>query len=216
MRFQNQIFTSNTYIWTSHETNSCILIDPGLDGHDIDDYLEKQKLRPSVIVCTHGHFDHLGSVELFQKKYQAKCYLHYQDIKISKSSNFLMMACKIPAKIKVPSPDFLIEDGHTITVGSTVLRFHHTPGHTPGSCFIELDDFVFSGDTLYKSTIGLVDLPGEDKDALRKSILTMIDKIPSSKLICPGHGGAAPLERIIDTNLDLRAFLGMVYPTEKH
>ena len=216
IRFQNQIFTSNSYVWTIPGTDACVLIDPGLDGHNLDCYLEKQQLHPELIVCTHGHFDHLGSVELFQKKYQATCYLHHLDVKTSKSSNFLMMACKIPAKIQIPSPDFLIDDGYAIPIGSSVLRFHHTPGHTPGSCFIELDDFIFSGDTLYKSSIGLVDLPGEDKEGLRKSILKMINKIPGNKLVCPGHGGAAPLERIIDTNMDLRAFLGLTCPTEKH
>lgn len=216
VRFQNKKFISNSYVWTIPGTNSCVLIDPGLDGHSLDSFLEMRNLRPEVIVCTHGHFDHLGSVDLFQKKYHAKFYLHQQDVKTSKSSNFLMMACRIPAKIQVPVPDFLVEDGCTVKVGSVCLQFHHTPGHTPGSCFIELDDFVFSGDTLYKSSIGLVDLPGEDKDALRESILRMVDKIHGDKLICPGHGGSELFNKIIDTNLDLRAFLGLACSTEKH
>ena len=209
-RVQNRPFNSNTYICLTGQPGECLLIDPGLDPELIDARLSERNLRPTAIFCTHGHFDHLGSAAYFQKKYGAKTYMHGADVKVSQSANFLMMACKIDApRITVPQFDVLMTEGDQIQVGSEVISCHHTPGHTPGSSFLRYRNHVFTGDTLYRSAVGLVSLPGENIPQLKESILKMWDFLEDDLQIHPGHGGSAAFGKIKSSNRALRAFLGL-------
>ena len=85
---RNGVFPSNTYLLKSPLNNACLLIDPGLDTRAIDDKITELNLMPVAIVCTHGHFDHIGSVSYFKTKFDIPYYLHEADLKLSKSANF--------------------------------------------------------------------------------------------------------------------------------
>ena len=210
-RVRNQGFDSNTYLCETGESGKCILIDPGLDFLTIDAALQRRMLSPVAIFCTHGHFDHLGSVDFFQKKYAAKTYMHVGDSKLSQSANFLMMACKVAGpRISVPRFDVLFSDEGAIEVeGSRLpLLYHHTPGHTGGSCFLEYRGQLFTGDTLYRNAIGLVKLPGEDIDQLKGSLLRIWNLLDDSLVVHPGHGGSDRFGVIKKSNRPLREFLG--------
>jgi glyoxylase-like metal-dependent hydrolase (beta-lactamase superfamily II) len=111
----------------------------------------------------------------------------------------------------VPAVDVLVEDGSEIEVGGDALRFIHTPGHTPGSCLIEFRGILFTGDTIYRDGIGLVDFPGEDKAVLRESILRVWGRLDDDLWACPGHGGTGRLGAVKAGNLALRRFLALDY-----
>ena len=209
-RVRNQGFDSNTYICESSEPGKCYLIDPGLDPSTIDAILIRRGLIPLAVFCTHGHFDHLGSVDYFQKKYGAHAYMHAGDAKLSQSANFLMMACKVPGpRIAIPKFDVLVSEEGAIQIGADTFHYHHTPGHTPGSCFVEYRGHVFTGDTLYRNAIGLVKLPGENIEDLKASIRRMWDRLDDTLVVHPGHGGSATFGTIKANNQPLREFLGL-------
>jgi hydroxyacylglutathione hydrolase len=202
-------FPSNCYICTTDGDSDCFLVDPGLDGPAIDRELTARGLEPRFVFCTHGHFDHAGSAAFFQKKYGAAVLMHEADMKTLKSSNFLLMAVKIPQRIEQPEVTLIESDGFALSIGGTELRYHHAPGHTPGSCVIQFGSSLFTGDTIYARGVGLSKLPGENPATLRASILALWDTLPGSAIVYPGHGNAAPFESIRESNGALRAFLGL-------
>ena len=208
-RVENSGFSSNTYICQIAGTDHCLVVDPGLDQTGVLSAIEGLQLRPLAVACTHGHFDHVGSASTLMDTYKIPLYLHTQDVKLSKSANFLLMACKIDQKIKVPTVSYEVDDGFETSLLGQTLRFVHVPGHTNGSCFLEFQGCLFTGDSLYKRGVGLVDFPGEKPAVLKESLLKIWDRFPDHYHVCPGHGGTGAWGDIKLNNLRLRAFLGL-------
>lgn len=200
---------SNTYVCPTSVEGECVVVDPGLDGGAVERELAARELRPAAIVCTHGHFDHIGSASELQARYGAPVYLHSADRRVARSANFLLMACKIDRRIVVPTDVIEAHDGMRVALGSHDLTFHHSPGHTPGSCMLEFRGALFSGDTIYRDGVGLVDFPGEDKSVLRESILRYWDAFDDELMLHPGHGGSGRLGDVKRRNRALREFAGL-------
>jgi glyoxylase-like metal-dependent hydrolase (beta-lactamase superfamily II) len=208
-RITTGAFPSNAYFCEADVPGGGILVDPGLDGPAIDAELGELGLRPHQVFCTHGHFDHTGGAAHFQQKYGCEVFLHRADQRTMSSSNFLLMALKMPHRVTAADVT-LVDDGFSADIAGAALRFLPAPGHTPGSCVLELGDVWFTGDTLYRSGVGLNQLPGEDSDQLRRSILELWPALSPDRLVCPGHGQPADGETVRTGNSALTAFLGAV------
>lgn len=208
-RVVNAHLPSNTYVCATSVPGDCVVIDPGLDGEAVEAELRARELRPVGVFCTHGHFDHIGSAHELNERYGARVYLHRHDRRVARAANFLLMACKIERRIVVPTEVTEAYDGMRVRLGPETLVFHHTPGHTPGSCMIEFRGALFSGDTIYRDGVGLVDFPGEDKDLLRESILARWDDFDDDVTVYPGHGGSGRLGDLKQRNTALREFIGL-------
>jgi hydroxyacylglutathione hydrolase len=198
-------YPSNSYICATGVPDKAVLIDAGLDAAAIDTALAALGMTPSHVFCTHGHFDHIGSAAHFQDRYGAPVILHTQDSAVARKNNFLLLAMKLTARVKQPRFE-LVEDGATFDIGGAALRYRHSPGHTPGSCMIELGDNLFTGDTLYARGVGLSKLPGEQPARLRDSILAVWPELDRFT-IHPGHGASAAGAAVKTGNHKLRAFL---------
>ena len=206
-RTTSGVFPSNSYFFEMSESREGILIDPGLDGSEIDAGLMRNNQKPIAVVCTHGHFDHAGSADYFQKKYGAAIYLPKNDENIFKASNFLLMTFKIPAKVIYPKEVIYVNGNSELKIGGIEISFKSTPGHTPGSCILQIEDSWFTGDTLYANGVGLSKLPGENKEQLKSSILNLWDDLTSSITIYPGHGNSANGFQVKNSNKALIQFL---------
>ena len=204
-------FPSNAYICSTGD-GSCVLIDGGLDPHSIDLTLQQLALKPTAVFCTHGHFDHAGSASHFQKKFGCEVYLHGADRKLLKAANFLLMAFNLSSRIEQPAVITEVNCGYRVSVGSRTLTFHGAPGHTPGSCLIELGSALFTGDTIYCKGVGLSNLPGEDAQTLKNSILALWPMLTPDRVIYPGHGGYAIGSEVRLNNHALLEFLGLTQP----
>jgi len=199
-------FPSNAYICDAGHGDG-LIIDPGLDPERIDLAARGLGLTPRQVFCTHGHFDHIGGAAHFQKTYGAEVFLHPADLKTMKSGNFLLMVLKIAQRIELPQITPVDVDAAPFQIGGRPLTYQAVPGHTPGSCFIEYGDSLFTGDSLYARGVGLSDLPGEDHDRLRRSLLDLWDRIPVERMIHPGHGPSAKFGAIRADNHALLDFL---------
>ena len=208
-------FPSNAYICGADLPGGCILIDGGLDPAAIDAAMGELGVQPHAIFCTHGHFDHAGGAEYFQQKYGCPVYLHGADIKILKASNFLLMAFKLTARIKVAQVT-AASAGLSVDVGAHALTFHGAPGHTPGSCVLQLGTALFTGDTIYSRGVGLSHLPGEDSAQLKQSILALWPLLSAERTIFPGHGESASGAAVRSENKALLAFLGLTTTEERN
>lgn len=208
-RVTSGAFPSNAYICEAGVVGGCILIDAGLDGPAIDAELTERGLRPHQLFCTHGHFDHAGSASFFQDKYGCQIFMHRADARTLKASNFLLMAFKIPQKIKIPEITF-IEHTLDIDINGQALTYIPAPGHTPGSCVLQFGNAWFTGDTIYSHGVGLSSLPGEDAARLKQSILGLWDRLKENITIYPGHGDAASSVSIRSENRALLKFLELI------
>lgn len=201
-------FPSNAYICAAAVPGGAILIDGGLDPQAIDAAFAELGLQPFQVFCTHGHFDHAGAAAYFQKKYGAQVYLHQADGRILKSANFLLMAFKLESRIELA--DYTpVDSGAEIAVGGATLVFHSAPGHTPGSCLLELGQALFTGDTIYCRGVGLSQLPGEQPATLKASILQHWPLLGAERTIYPGHGRCASGAWVRRHNQALLQFLGL-------
>lgn len=197
---------ANSYILDAG-AGQAVLVDVGMDGDAIEQALTELGRTPVAIHCTHGHFDHIGSARHFVDRYGISVHLPKADLRIAKTNNALLML--IGRRERITLPDFtLVEDGFAVNVGDDVLRYCHTPGHTPGSSMILWRDALFTGDTLYARGMGLAQRPNEDLDSIRRSIRMMWPTI-LERTIHAGHGPSEKGEIVAVHNAALRAFLDM-------
>jgi hydroxyacylglutathione hydrolase len=180
----------NCTILVDEETRDAVLIDPGDEPARILAAIERAGARPVALLHTHAHFDHIGASSAVAEKTGALIRLHAAD-------RFLWDALPAQAemfglKAQTPrTPDAALENGETIAFGSSRLRAIHTPGHTPGStCFLLESDgaVLYSGDTLFRRSIGRTDLWGGDSDQILDSIRERLFTLPNETPVVCGHG----------------------------
>ncbi len=203
-----KIFSSNTYLYKHKVNDECIIIDPGFDTELIDNNIQKNNLKPIAVVSTHGHFDHIASVNFFKNKYNIPFYLHESDFKISQNANFYLKVSQLNCKIETPIPDFLFKgELYNLNFKDINLEIYNFPGHSPGSCIIKIENNLFSGDIFYKNGLGMGSIPRENKEQLKSSILKIFNIFFDENLILPGHGASEYLGAIKCNNIELKQFL---------
>lgn len=190
------------------QTREAYAIDAGNDATHFFEEVEKRGLNLRAIYYTHAHFDHIGSAFDIAKKFpQCPLYLHQEDEWLNNAlpQQALMFAPQMNLQA-TSIKNFLHHEEYYGDLGTshTNLKNIHTPGHTPGSCSFYLENtttpILFSGDTLFKNSIGRTDLPGGDFVAIKKSIKERLYTLESETLVIPGHGPTTVLREEKKTN----------------
>ena len=173
------MYQVNCYVVHNADSDRCVVIDPGYHPEKIDAFLQKKGLNLEAILLTHGHFDHVGGVKDLAE--DCKVYLHPLEHTMPQA----LTAGKLYATDEYPD--------HFSVAGMDFTAVH-TPGHTPGSVCLMVEDALFSGDTLFAGSCGRTDLPGGDWTVIRAS-LRRLAALPGDYTIYPGHGCATTLEQ---------------------
>ena len=190
-----------TYI-VSDSTGEAAIIDCGAlfpeEQKAIADYISAHRLRPTLLLLTHGHFDHVFGCAWAAETYGLTPYMHPADepffAHAARHAEHFLHSCPdftVPSRFQpIGTPD----SPQTLPLGTHTLRVLHTPGHTPGGvCFYEADEKVlFSGDTIFEESIGRTDLGGKHEQLIH-SIRTELLPLPDDVQILPGHGGATTI-----------------------
>jgi len=182
-------FATNTYIVADEDKGEAAVVDPASNSAIIMETLEQNGLKLTKILLTHGHYDHTAaSAEL-----GAPIYVHWQDQEMlddpDKSFARIMRSRYKPCEAK-----HLLNDGDKVEIGRENLTVMHTPGHSGGSVMFIGDGFIFSGDTLFKDSVGRIDGWGGSFADQRVS-MKKIKALDGDFRILPGHGEATTLER---------------------
>ena len=183
-------FRENTYlVWDT--TKECIVVDAGnmseSENNALKELIASLELKPVMAVNTHGHFDHTQGVKWLKDTYGVRFACSSKDkflIEASSGSMVYGLKCN-----EVPEIDIDLDTMDKITFGDTELRIIKTSGHTPGHVvlFNESEKALFTGDTLFRESIGRTDLPGGDYSWIMKSILEEIIPLGDDVTIYPGH-----------------------------
>ena len=186
---------TNVYILGCSRTKQACVIDApqGCLGQ-VKSILKKHQLILSKILLTHSHLDHIADASLLKEEFNIPLFIHPLD-----SENLIKPGSDgIPLFLSVKGihPDFFLRDGDVINVGDFQLQVITTPGHSPGGvCFyLQKEQIVFSGDTLFKNSMGRIDFPQSDPSSMWKSLKRLAQLPPKTK-VYPGHGPSTTIEK---------------------
>ncbi|EOS7772717.1 MBL fold metallo-hydrolase [Enterococcus hirae] len=190
----------NCYLVYNDE--ALLIIDPGEDAAKIKTQIEKTQQQPVAILLTHTHYDHIGAVEKLRQFYQIPVYV--SPLEQSWLGDPILNLSGLGrhddiANIIVSPAEYEFEM-KPYRLGNMTFRVIPTPGHSIGSVSFIFDDFVVSGDALFKGSIGRTDLYTGNLEQLLHSIQTQLFVLPDEFAVYPGHGDATTIEHEKRTN----------------
>lgn len=184
----------NCFVLGCGATGQGVVVDPGGDVERIMTVVQQRGLTIVSIVNTHGHFDHVGGNRQLKEVTGAELLIHPADEPMLAKVASVAGMYGLQAE-NSPAADRLLEDGMLLSFGKQQLRVIHTPGHTPGGCclYLESEQKLISGDTLFADGVGRTDLPGGSHVQLVDSIRTRLFTLPPQVQVWPGHGPATTI-----------------------
>ncbi|HPN39229.1 MAG TPA: MBL fold metallo-hydrolase [Melioribacteraceae bacterium] len=186
-------FAENTYIVFDNLTKETFIVDPGCNDKreekELDDFISSNELLIKFVFNTHGHIDHILGNQYIKRKFSPLFYypqneLHFFDLMEQQAAIFGVSYNK-PDK-----PNYFFDESIELYIGNYLIKFISTPGHSPDEFCIYLpnENICFTGDVLFKESIGRTDLWGGDYNTLLNSISNKIYTLPPNTIIYPGHG----------------------------
>ena len=190
---------SNTYLLGEMSSGLAVLIDAGEPAAPIIHAIEDRGLTLAYVLCTHHHVDHIMNLELFIERYASTACAHRDEADL------------------ISGVGHVLEDGEEVVCGDLTVRALHTPGHTRGMlAFVVNDEMVFTGDTLFRDSIGGTVAPGHATfDDLRYSVMDVLMRLPPEMVVYPGHTAATTIGREWEENPFIRIWRGLDSPSGK-
>ena len=178
---------TNCYILEDDQTNLAAVIDPGDEPELIQEALEKEGVEVRYLLLTHGHYDHTTAVPALHRVYpQADIYIHQADANGAGSTLFPLAGEVDDLK--------LYDEGDVIRLGDHEIQVLHTPGHSPGSVTLKVEDVLFTGDTLFAGSCGRTDFEGGSVEKMMAS-LRRLGQLEGDLQVLPGHMEPSTLDR---------------------
>ncbi|HTR46308.1 MAG TPA: MBL fold metallo-hydrolase [Verrucomicrobiae bacterium] len=190
----------NCSILGDPETGEAIVVDPGDEVDRILRVLKRHNLKVRAIVSTHTHIDHVGGLPALHRATGAPVLIHDADLDLYRALDMQAQMLGMPMPETMTIRDF-VKEGDTLRWGGFLARVLHTPGHTPGSISLVVENAaatkpgdrlqpgrLIAGDTLFQGSIGRTDLPGGSFPQIIRSIHQKLLVLPEDVIVFPGHG----------------------------
>ena len=201
--FPAGMLACNCYVLAPRAGSDAIVVDPGQRAMGtLRRILDENRLTPAAVLLTHGHIDHIWSAQKVADTYGCPAFIHPADrfMLADPIKGFGPRIGQLALGALFREPRQIIEldrDGDTLDFGGIVVAVDHTPGHTRGSVVFRVPDaggesgfgaLAFTGDTLFKKSVGRTDLPGGSGRDLLDSIVTKLLVLDDDTRVLPGHG----------------------------
>lgn len=191
---------TNCYLLGDEQTREAAVIDPGDGGAKLAAKLKEEGYRPVMVLLTHGHFDHVGGVRPFlQAAGSMPVYMNRRDYPLC-PTGFGVSA--LDGLGELPEVQFL-QEGDTLQLGGHTISVLETPGHTPGGLTYQVENLLFTGDTLFAGSCGRTDFANSSPEAMMAS-LKKLGELPGDDRVLPGHMEQSTLSRERQSNPFLR------------
>ncbi|MGI6737719.1 MAG: MBL fold metallo-hydrolase [Anaerovoracaceae bacterium] len=178
---------ANTYLVWDENSGRGFILDPGGYDPQMVQTVKEEGITVEEIILTHGHADHMGGAEAYLDEYpQAELTAAMLEKPLLADPQLNQSPYMLGRNV-VLFPDRTVADGDTMEIGGMKLEFRMTPGHTPGGMCIVIGPVCFSGDTLFRASIGRTDFPGGSYEDLKKSVHEKLFTLPDKTRVFPGH-----------------------------
>ena len=201
MHFYTGPYMVNTYVVYDEEQKEAFIVDPGGKNPDMERFIASKGLDVKFIILTHGHGDHIGGVDVYREMYHAPMMAHFKEKELLASPEYNSTKYMFRQGISLTADKWLNDNDEIPFCGET-LKIIHTPGHSPGGIciLIESNKWLFSGDTLFRMSIGRTDFPlcstADLFDSIRSKLFTLDPEIQ----VFPGHEGYTTIGQEIQYN----------------
>ena len=181
------IYDENIYVLIDEKSKDACIVDPGGNGDLLIKNIEDLECNIKYILLTHGHFDHVGAVQKLAEKYKIPFYIDKKDED--------MIERNVDVFGKLPKADGYLKDGDMLKFSDNYeIKCLETPGHTPGGLCFLIDNCLFTGDTLFRESIGRSDFEGGNHATLLKSINDKLVPLGDDIAVYPGHGPSSTIK----------------------
>ena len=181
------VLATNCYVVYAQGELDCVMIDPGGESARIIEYLDERQLSPGTIISTHAHADHTGAVTPLVNRFGSNFVIGTPDVEAASQQLDWLKSMLVDFQ-EPPAPAQTLEHGDSIAGTGFEIGVLATPGHTPGSSSFYVDGHVFTGDTLFRETIGRFDLVDGDEHQEIASIRNVLFALEDDTIVLPGHG----------------------------
>jgi hydroxyacylglutathione hydrolase len=181
------IYGANCYIVMDKKSKEAVVIDPGGDVDDIVKAIVAIDAKVKYILLTHGHVDHTSGVEELKDITNATVCMSKKDDDLITNGEHLF------GPLIDGGADKLLKQDDIIRVSDIDITCIDTPGHTPGGMCFLIENYVFTGDTLFCGSIGRTDFAGGDFKAIIHSIKSKLLSLPEGTIVYPGHGSCSTI-----------------------
>ncbi len=191
---------SNCYVLISNDAQGrhrAAVVDPSADARVVTDFLSDKAAALDMIILTHGHFDHILSLDTLRDSTGAPAFIHSLDAEMLSDSGKNAYSFFFPDKLTMRNADATFEGGDILKLGEDEIKLIHLPGHSRGSSALLSGNILLTGDTLFDGGVGRCDLYGGNSRELYASI-GRLRELDQNLVIYPGHGGSTTLSRALE------------------
>ncbi len=194
-------FAANTYLLVSGKHS--LVVDPAVSVAAIKSIAERECTKIEGIILTHGHFDHIISLDTLRHELSIYASIHKNDAPMLLDGHKNAFYTFFGKDRSYAPAEHLLSDNDIIKLGDESIKVVHTPGHSGGSVCYLCPDFMLTGDTLFANSIGRCDLWSGDETEIWES-LNKLSKYDKNLKIYPGHGNASLLGAALDNTAYFR------------
>jgi len=197
--FPAGMLACNCYVLAPRKGSDAIVVDPGQRAMGtLRRVLDENRLTPAAVLLTHGHIDHIWSAQKVADTYGCPAFIHPEDRHMLsdpiRGLGPRLGQLALSALFREPKQVIELDrDGAVLDFGALAVTVDHTPGHTRGSVVFRVENHAFTGDTLFKQSVGRTDLPGGSGNALLNSIVDKLLVLDDDTLVLPGHGESSTI-----------------------
>lgn len=179
---------TNCYIVRNEDTKECFIVDMAACPPELVSHIKNTGLTVKAVLLTHGHFDHIMGLDRFLEEFPVPVYACAAERELLESAQLNSSSGMLGHPYTFAGAEF-IKDGDLLVIAGMKIQVIQTPGHTIGGCcyYIASENVLFSGDTLFRASVGRTDLPTGSMGALVRSVTDRLLVLPDETCVYPGH-----------------------------